>query len=81
MRLKQVLYEGQLTLDNGMTRFMVTYIMFSEKKPLRVHIELSDKCNAMCPQRGRNRIVGDKINPKNNDMQDINYVWPVASKT
>ena len=23
---------------------------------------------------GRNRIVGDKINPKNNDMQDINYV-------
>ena len=48
--------------------------MFSEKKPLRVHIELSDKCNAMCPQCGRNRIVGDKINPKNNDMQDINYV-------
>lgn len=48
--------------------------MFSEKKPLRVHIELSDKCNAMCPQCGRNRIVGDKINPKNTDMQDINYV-------
>ena len=48
--------------------------MFNEKKPLKVHIELSDKCNAMCPQCGRNRIVGDKINPKNNDMQDINYV-------
>ena len=48
--------------------------MYNEKKPLRVHIELSNKCNAMCPQCGRNRIVGDKINYKNNDMQDINYV-------
>ena len=23
-------------------------------KPLKVHIELSNKCNAMCPQCGRN---------------------------
>ena len=26
-------------------------------KPLKAHIELSNKCNAMCPQCGRNATV------------------------
>ena len=30
--------------------------MYNEKKPLKVHVELSNKCNAMCPQCGRNYI-------------------------
>ena len=28
-------------------------------KPLKVHIELSNKCNAMCPQCGRNSSSND----------------------
>jgi len=35
--------------------------MYNEKKPLRVHIELSNKCNAMCPQCGRNYIDKDGV--------------------
>ena len=35
--------------------------MYNEKKPLRVHVELSNKCNAMCPQCGRNYIDKDGV--------------------
>ena len=35
--------------------------MYNEKKPLRAHIELSNKCNAMCPQCGRNFIDKDGV--------------------
>ena len=35
--------------------------MYNKKKPLRVHIELSNKCNAMCPQCGRNYIDKDGV--------------------
>ena len=38
--------------------------MYNEKKPLRVHVELSNKCNAMCPQCGRNQIVDGKLQVK-----------------
>ena len=43
--------------------------MFSEKKPLRVHIELSNKCNAMCPQCGRNYIDKDGVLKVKPNMQ------------
>ena len=35
--------------------------MYNEKKPLKVHVELSNKCNAMCPQCGRNYIDKDGV--------------------
>ena len=38
--------------------------MYNEKKPLKVHVELSNKCNAMCPQCGRNQIVDGKLQVK-----------------
>jgi len=30
-------------------------------KPLKVHIELSNKCNAMCPQCGRNTATSGEL--------------------
>ena len=30
-------------------------------KPLKVHIELSNKCNAMCPQCGRNTSANGEL--------------------
>ena len=35
-----------------------------KKKKLQVHIELSNKCNAMCPQCGRNQIIDGKLQTK-----------------
>ena len=43
--------------------------MYNEKKPLRVHIELSNKCNAMCPQCGRNYIDKDGVLKVKPNMQ------------
>ena len=40
--------------------------MYDQKKLLRVHVELSNKCNAMCPQCGRNEIV-DGVSQKRTD--------------
>ena len=36
------------------------FIMYSGK-PLKVHIELSNKCNAMCPQCGRNTATSGEL--------------------
>ena len=43
--------------------------MYNKKKPLRVHVELSNKCNAMCPQCGRNYIDKDGVLKVKPNMQ------------
>ena len=48
--------------------------MYDQKKLLRVHVELSNKCNAMCPQCGRNYIDENGVLKVKPTMQTNEFV-------